>query len=170
MEKILHVGSVPVYDDKRGEVFITVKIENGKASFTGVIGPKRNGDCLGSCGQIVDELSNPELVPAKGWTPYRIERLAKLWKRWHLNDMHAGCEHQRANGWDKMKLDPEKGEGQGNMAIWTYKKDHPNGKLCEPCPQCGYKYGTAWLFEQLPENFEAIIASFPDSDIVPAWH
>ena len=26
----------------------------------------------------------------------------RLWKLYHLNDMHAECEHQRALGWDKL--------------------------------------------------------------------
>lgn len=56
-------------------------------------------------------------------------RLVQIWKRWHLNDMKAGCEHQRALGWT------------------SYDK-HPS----EPCPTCGYKYGTAWLFEAVPDE------------------
>lgn len=40
---------------------------------------------------------------------------------WHLNDMRAGCEHQDARG-----------QRQGK------------------CPECGYRYGSAWLKRDLP--------------------
>lgn len=32
-----------------------------------------------------------------------IRRLAGYWRRWHLNGMRAGCEHQRAEGWATCK-------------------------------------------------------------------
>ena len=40
---------------------------------------------------------------------------------------------------------------------WLYEKDHPEGIMCKPCPVCGYKYGTAWLKEELPPKFEVAI-------------
>lgn len=30
--------------------------------------------------------------------------------------------------------------------------EHPDGLLTKPCPVCGYKYGSAWLKEEVPEN------------------
>ena len=35
---------------------------------------------------------------------------------------------------------------------WVYEKDHPFGILGKACPVCGYKYGSAWLYEPLPEE------------------
>ena len=70
------------------------------------------------------------------WQGSAPRRLKDLWDRWHLNDMRAGCEHQRALG-------------------WTSYDDHPS----EPCPECGYKFGSAWLFEPLPEDFMALCDS-----------
>lgn len=57
--------------------------------------------------------------------------LVELWDRWHLNGMRAGCEHQRARGW-----------------TW---ETHPSAA----CPECGYRFGSAWLFEELPGDFVA---------------
>lgn len=52
----------------------------------------------------------------------------RLWKNYHLNGMNAGCEHQ--------------------------KKGTPGG---EACPVCGYRYGSAWLYREIPEkDLEAI--------------
>lgn len=54
--------------------------------------------------------------------------IIRLWKNYHLNDMNAGCEHQ--------------------------KKGTPVG---ETCPVCGYRYGSAWLYREIPEkDLEAI--------------
>lgn len=55
--------------------------------------------------------------------------LIALWDRWHLNDMQAGCDHQRALG-------------------WTLYDEHPS----EPCPTCGYRFGSAWLYEEPPAD------------------
>jgi hypothetical protein len=102
-----------------------------------------------SCGQIRDTLLE--------WFP----EVAPLFP-WHLNDMKPGCEHQEAAGWDKRPIDPSKPTnaygkffpGQQtdswNMLTWVSRKDHPEGLLSEPCPTCGYKYGTQWLRRELP--------------------
>lgn len=65
-----------------------------------------------SWGQIREELARffPEVVP---------------YFQYHLNDMNAGCKHQRALGWG-------------------------NDQIGIPCPECGYKYGAKWLYEPLP--------------------
>lgn len=58
----------------------------------------------------------------------KVGSIVRVWQRWHLNGMRSGCEHQRALGW-----------------TWT---THPS----EPCPDCGYRLGTAWLREELPQE------------------
>lgn len=73
-----------------------------------------------SCGQIRETIAE--------WFPE-----AKPLLPWHLNDMHAGCEHQEALKWD-------------------------NEKLGVPCPTCGYKYGTAWLKRELPAEIVKLAA------------
>lgn len=37
-------------------------------------------------------------------------------------------------------------------AGWVRPEEHPGGLLGKPCPTCGYAYGSAWLFEQLPAD------------------
>ena len=61
----------------------------------------------------------------------KVETIYNIWKKYHLNDFHPGCEHQRALGWEE--------DG--------YEK-HPS----EPCPVCGYKFGSFWNFEEIPND------------------
>lgn len=103
MEKIVNPCKCKVYDI-RGEIrevpaFVKIEYKEKKPgqkvlSITGVVGPMRNGDCHGSCGQCIDEISGG--IPADGWDVDMIKKLCKIWRRWHLNDMNAACEHQRA--------------------------------------------------------------------------
>lgn len=86
------------------------------------------------------------------------------WKKYHLNGLNAGCRHQIAARWEDLRIDPKElpnssanRDEKGIMAVWVYKKEHPDGLLCEPCVVCGYQYGTAWLFEEIPSiDLEAI--------------
>lgn len=82
-------------------------------------------DC--AAGQARDEVANvTDFAP--GWDAAKRDRLLEVWDRWHLNGMNAACAHQRELG-------------------WTY--DTHTG---QKCPTCGYKIGTAWLYEPLPED------------------
>lgn len=186
-------------------IFVTVDWDGKRLSFTGVEGPKANGDATGSCGQLDVSKHSP--------------RLATLWERWHLNDMRAGCEHQRADAvfkttaaltlqpltWGPKYHELRKQALSGGMAPmdalnWreTVKMvealtmghgkpahpkrwgsvgdkllisglvkvekteerpatqvnvaEHPEGLLMKACPTCGYKYGSKWLHEDVPEE------------------
>jgi hypothetical protein len=57
-----------------------------------------------------------------------LKRIVELWRRWHLNGMHAGCEHQ----WH---LEHEASEHIGEI-----------------CSVCGYRFGSSWIVEELPED------------------
>jgi len=71
-------------------------------SISGVIGPKNNGDCLGSCGQINMSLNVDDIAPAKGWTKSKIRKFLEIWDLWHLNDMNAATVDMKKAGWDKL--------------------------------------------------------------------
>lgn len=75
-------------------------------------------------------------TPAAGWTREELEQLADDWQRWHLNNTRAGCEHQRAAGW----------------TYDTHRDESPDAPPYAglPCPECGYRIGSAWLYEELP--------------------
>ncbi len=38
------------------------------------------------------------------------------------------------------------------IANWVTQNEHPEGILSKPCEICGYKYGTKWNFEEVPEE------------------
>lgn len=128
----------------KAEIEIKYKEEN-QPVFT------MSGSCKGSSGQCFDHVT-PRTEAQK--------ELIKLWKENHLNDMNAGCEHQRAADWDKVRIDPselptESGhtDKDGIIATWIRPDDHPKGLLTKPCPECGYRYGSAWLYRALPDGF-----------------
>ncbi len=173
MKKIMRLGTT-----NSGDVYVELKItekENGERclSIVGVEGPMTNGDCRGSCGQItLDSFTSY----AQGWSESTIGRLAELWKRWHLNDMRPGCEHQRAAGWHLRPIDPKKpldsygrhfaGQAQDswNMLTWVRPDEHPDGLLAKPCEECGYRYGTQWIYEEIPQEVIDELLAFPSAD------
>jgi hypothetical protein len=57
-----------------------------------------------------------------------LREVYEIWKRWHLNGMNAACAHMPADAHEK----------------WLA------GEQVE-CPKTGYKYGSAWLSEPLPD-------------------
>lgn len=159
-----------------------------------------------------------------------FSEILRLWKLYHLNDMHPECKHQAADGWreiaakkvtlyhwrltteamkeqkaaEKAALDalrsgetftpskrqsfiaaipyalttytetppeemeklyePKKpiysgdaGHTETKLLGHLHQNEHPDGILCKPCPVCGYKYGTSWLYFPIPAEDEAII-------------
>lgn len=103
MKKIVRLGTIKICD-RPADIFCKIEYENKKLSITGVEGPSRGGNALGSCGQIEMHLKEhiEEITPAPGWSHALIREFLSAWDRWHLNDMRAGCEHQR-RGWDTRK-------------------------------------------------------------------
>lgn len=51
----------------------------------------------------------------------------------------------------------------------TYEKEHPEGILDKVCETCGYRYGSAWLAEEVPVDVLAFLKGLPDADRAPAW-
>ena len=211
-------------------IFCEIKFDGKRLSICGVEGPRRDGNCYGSCGQVVEHLTERTTL-APGWTTEMLERFRAIWRRWHLNDMCAGCEHQRDWPTDKrlevvsyklttqaLRVREEDREAAADAALagktfeptatgralaalttWyesifvlpaadsplagcytldkresrpagqVYPHEHPEGLLTKPCPTCGYKYGSAWLFEAVPEDVLQFLTDLPDSDLVPAW-
>lgn len=99
-------------------------------SMMGAIWKPRRDDWV-SGGQIHDELSR-----AFSHTP-RVQRMITVWRRWHLNAMNAGCVHQRLIA-----------EQIGDIWVTAYGNDF----RAAMCPVCGYSYGSAWLYEPLPQD------------------
>jgi len=138
---------------------ITIEIklkqtEKGEAlSICGNIWKPKRTDIVegGQCQDTIREALNEGKIKLKGYTEADILKLLDIWDRWHLNDLRAGCEHQRA-------LIPlykkEKGEDFFDVSNYDEIIKLPEFKKCSIC---GYKYGTAWLFEPLPKEVISFI-------------
>ena len=118
-------------------------------SITGQIGSERNG----SWGQIADEIlphkMNPYLM-VMGLND--LADLVEIWKRWHLNDLRAGCIHQS----NSAHLD-----GNGNWLRgqeWSAMIEEQRAL----CP-LNYSYGSAWLVEELPDSVIARVKEIGDT-------
>ncbi len=142
--RIFRIGEAKDYQDRAYSVFVKATYNGSRLSISGVEGPKRNGDAVGGCGQI--DMHDWNIVNyAPGWDKQKETRLREIWKRWHLNDMRAECEHQQARGEN-----------------WT---NSPSAT----CPECGWKLGHGWLTEAVPADVLDELFSMPETDRQPAW-
>lgn len=130
--KVVSPGSVP-NGNGRMDVFVKIEWDGTRLSISGVEGPLASGNASGSCGQIdggyahrdpVDddrryqEPTRPEEFSFRaGWDAEHWLDFLDVWKRWHLNDMQAGCEHQRADGWAEL------GRREVTLYHWRLKSD-----------------------------------------------
>ena len=236
-KKVVRIGTSR-YDNREFSIYCKIEFENGNLSISGVEGPLKSGNALGGCGQIVMSYNTDESIKtitpnrSSGWSFELIKDFFQVWDEWHLNDMKAGCEHQRKQNtseeielinfsWsdkfytmmkqaEKGKLIPEEyteyrevypvvheflfntsespkyldhpiaQELMSNDWIqvkdtemktvgWVNYKQHPKGLLSKPCAECGYKYGSAWLKEEVPQDVLDFLVSLPDTDKTPAW-
>lgn len=101
MYKVLNIGTL---DGRKVE--IEVKVRNGNLSIVG------SSRYFG--GQINDELREriDEINFNNGWNRGKLLKLLDIWDKWHLNDMHPECEHQRGLGWGK--------EGKDTVQRYTF--------------------------------------------------
>ena len=152
MENKLVLGKVDYNQTgvKNCEAVITWKFEDGRFSMSAEIWNQRHTDIY-TGGQCVDTVAAYFPDNAKA------QRMVEIWKRWHLNDMRAGCEHQRAEKWEERRIDPKElpnhagnRDEQGIIATWVLPSEHKDGSLTKACPTCGYKYGSQWLREEIP--------------------
>ena len=105
MKKRENIGKVD-YDGngrKNYDVILEWELDNGKFSMSASVWKHSHSDIVMG-GQCVDDVIN--MVTEQYGEAYanekRLPEKLEIWKRWHLNDMHAGCEHQRQN-WDTTK-------------------------------------------------------------------
>ncbi len=141
---------------ERGWTYCSIKFIDGRLSITGVEGPRKDGDCAGSCGQIVmSEWDVKEY--GKGWDADSVVKFREIWNRWHLNDMCAGSPKQE----EFLRQHPS--ERRDYTA--TCKLLEEAGLLVD----YGYKYGSAWLSEQAPSDVLDWLKALPVSPTKPAW-
>lgn len=165
-ERVYYIARFIDHKGTARPVFARAVIDHeGELHITGVEGPKRNGNCHGSCGQIImGWQDDPARWTTKG-ANFNDEQLAEfmaIWGRWHLNRMRPGSQAQM----DWLREHP---------ITVTYPESHYQ-KACEALAAVdlhpdadGYHYGSAWKREELPAEVIAKLASFPASSLEPAW-
>lgn len=117
-------------------IYFNVKVSiSFKESRLSIVG--NSSEMSGQIWQYLQSLNSEDYQLQEGWTEEMYRKLLDIWEQWHLNDMRAGCCHQRALGWNK---------------------DEHLGK---PCPACGYRYGSSWLFEPVPNEVIEWLFSLP---------
>lgn len=156
-------------------ILVEIEWDGNRLSMCGTItSTDDDGSSVGW--QIQDDLKRLQnsIQYHPGWDRDVMEKFLDIWYQWHLNDLRAGCRHQRDLGWHKMPIDPQKPldaygkhfDGQvtptWNMLAWVTRREHPSGLLLEPCPVCGYKYGSAWLKEDVPEDVLQWLYALPE--------
>ena len=109
----VHIWKDGALKDIQGKVFrATAKVYRHNSFIYG-------GQCLNEP-EVLGIVKNGKLCEEDKTIYLEILR---LWKNYHLNWMHAGCEHQ--------------------------KEDASIGDVCHVC---GYRYGSAWLYREIPEK------------------
>lgn len=95
---------------------------------------KRDCSDIEGGGATTDYIRQAARRPEPKFGPWELHALAKLGDRWHLNDLQAACAHQ--------------------TVVWEDGRygRQPSLELTEPCPETGYRYGSAWLTEPLPDD------------------
>lgn len=86
---------------KCGKLFVRISWDGSRLSIVGVEGPHVSGNANGSSGQCVEAIGRLTEY-FTGWDKSIANELASVWDRWHLNDMRAGCKHQRKS-WNLME-------------------------------------------------------------------
>lgn len=143
MKKTISFGKV-AYNSTRKVNEITVDVElkqNFKGQYVfsvcGDLWNARKTDTL--CGgQCLDTLFNC-LKDNKAMNK-QFERIYRLWKLYHLNDMHVGTERQ------------DKALALANKQHVDFKERCDYLKSVGLLYDDGYLYGSAWLYREIPED------------------
>lgn len=155
--KIIEFGKIDYNGTGKKENLVTLELELGYKnnegfvfSAMGNVWNKYETDILMG-GQCVDDIFNEYRNQLDNSELYFT--ILTLWEKYHLNDMHPDCIHQRAEKWGDVLINPDKPKTQDNMRAWqTYTSGNSKGLLGKPCEVCKYKYGTAWIYEPIPVN------------------
>lgn len=170
IDKVTRIGSRPSYNNRSMSIYCHIEFKNKKLSITGVEGPLRNGDALGSCGQInsIIQENLEDITPSQGWDKLKICQFINIWDQWHLNDMIAGSPRQEAY----LKLNPvsyEYPQSHYKVACEVLKKAGLNPDTEYLHNSKPYSYGHAWLFKEVPQDVIEWLNNLPETDKKPAW-
>ena len=61
------------------------------------------------------------------------------------------------------------GETEKKTRGWVRYDEDKRGLIGRPCPECGYKYGTSWIKEDVPDDVLQWLYELPYTKKQPAW-
>jgi len=137
--KVLALGMVVGYGNSRKDCSCTLTVElrerNGQFTTTDHRIIKQYME-LSICGAVWDRRAYDcltcgqcaDTIREHFQHDVRVQRICDVWDRWHLNGLNAGCVHQKTGDYDKEEI------------------------RNQVCPETGYRYGSAWLVEELPQD------------------
>lgn len=131
---------------KVNKVELTWSVEEGRFAMSGGVW-NGNGTDYTACGQMVDDVA--QMFPHNA----KVQRMAAIWRRWHLNDLKAGSAVQEAylREWPIYRSEYAYPRSYFEVASQVLTAAGLN-----PDPD-GYVYGTAWKREALPADVLAEI-------------
>lgn len=148
MRAKLNLGKVDGYGNGRKTCAVEVELEltdDGRFTASGTVWNSRHTDCIMG-GQCLDDLM--EYDEMKMNLKFRV--VYRWWKKWHLNDMHAGTVKQ------------EEALEQAGLHNWASDYD----KCCKYLESVGllidngYKFGTGWLKRDIPYDTQESMRKF----------
>jgi hypothetical protein len=140
--KVLSFGKIDYNHSGRRNCKVTIEVElrptehGTELSICGNIWNPRETDIY-SCGQNIDTIAEYIHSP-------KMRRIKEIWEQWHLNGMRAGTPIQ-----------------EKAVKEWRNKTNNHSFAYTEICEYLksinlyevdGYKYGSAWLMEPLPQD------------------
>lgn len=185
-EKATKIGSC--HD---GSVWVEISWDGKRLSLMGVVGPRSDGNAKGGCGQIDATLrADDSLRPSASLSRADLTKLLDVWDRWHLNDMRAGTprqqQHVREHRHEFSTLRFYEDACASLARAGLLVDDEVCCECHQPliaavddvdstyCPRCvavrsGYKYGTAWLREDVPVDVVEFLRKLPDNTSTFPW-
>lgn len=170
----ISLGKVDGYENGRrscpAEIEINLKeYKPGKIEFTasGSVWNFKKTDILMG-GQCIDTLAGMVSKEYKEEANF----VKEMWDRYHLNGMHAGTPAQESLLKQAVKNGELASYGANNYKE-TLSYLEKNGllydKSCEGKTEEGYKYGSGWLYEPIPDYDLKAIEEFMETKAVPSW-
>lgn len=132
------------------EVVCRIEFKDGRLAISGIAG----GDAA--------DLKADDIRPAAGWDREMVERFLSVWRTWHLNNMRAGSPAQT----EALREMPAISSGgdfyAAASAFLAARGLNPDpGYLHNGEP---YRYGSAWLKQEVPEDVFRWLADLPAVD------
>jgi len=151
MKKVLDFGKIDFNGSGRKNCRVTIEVN---------LNQKEKGTCLSICGNIwnpreTDIYCGGQIYNTLKELSHKInnntkmKRIIEVWERYHLNDMKAGTPAQ-----EKLVEEYTKKNGYEYYKVIEYLKQN------DLYIDNGYKYGSAWLFEEIPAEIIAEITTW----------